>query len=72
MENPTIQNMFGFSEMYEWANIPDKKFGKFVQFSNIDEKLHCIIPATDSTKIFGVSTINTRIVSDNPQEWFLK
>lgn len=72
MEQPIIHNTFGFSEMYEWANIPDKKFGKFVQFSNIDEKYHCILPATDPSQVFGVSTINSCMTADDPPEWFLK
>ena len=69
---PIIKNTFGFAEMYEWADIPEIKFGRFVQFSNEKDKTHCIKYATDADKIIGVSTINSCIISDNPEEWFLK
>lgn len=66
------QNTFGYSEMYEWSEKPEVTFGKFVQFSNIKDKYHCIVPATNVDAIIGVSTINAQIVSDDPNEWFLK
>ena len=38
MDDSLIQK-FGFSEMYEWVEVPPKnvsRFGKFVQFDNVD------------------------------------
>lgn len=61
---------FGFTEMYEWATIPQpaNKFGRFVQVSKrYPDKVE---PTHDSlTHLIGVSTICSVIESDNPQEW---
>ena len=63
-------NKFGYSEMYEWSElfkydiIP---FGRFVSFDkNEPGKIKL---ANDNDSIIGVTTINSTITSDDPNEW---
>ena len=75
MENTNLINNFGYAEMYEWANLPDENsssFGKFVQFSDEEDKTHTIELATNSDDIIGITTVNCCCVSDDPDSWFLK
>lgn len=60
---------FGYSEMYEWKNLPDKlplKDGLFVQFSESEpekiEKYHGGV-------LCGVTSACFTNLSDNPIEW---
>lgn len=59
---------FGFSEMYEWAKIPEQKLGLFVQFNkrypNMVEPYH-----SKDGVLVGISTICSLIESDDPSEW---
>ena len=75
MENTNLINNFGYAEMYEWSNLPDENtstFGKFVQFSDEEDKTHTIELATNSDDIIGITTVNCCCVSDDPDSWFLK
>lgn len=65
-----LMNKFGYSEMYEWSElfkfdmIP---YGRFVAF---DEKEPGKIKlANKGDYPIGVTTINTVITSDDPEEW---
>lgn len=68
MEDPKYINPVGYSEMYEWNEVPLKSpFGRFVQFSkqNPDK-----IEYFDWTgPLLGISTIQSIITSDDPTEW---
>lgn len=68
MENNDFIQKFGYAEMYEWSdpqNVPNR-LGIFVQFDkNNPDK---IVPY-DNGIILGVSTINSTIISDNPDHW---
>lgn len=67
-----LVNKFGYSEMYEWSEIPNReyKLGRFVQFD--PEYPGKIKLCADTTNIIGVTTVNSVVVSDNPDEWFFK
>lgn len=69
MENSNhIIQPFGFSEMYEWVKIPKQKLGLFVQFSKRYPNM--IEPFHDYDGVLaGISTINSVIDSDDPDEW---
>lgn len=62
-------NKVGYSEMYEWAKIPDNNiFGVFVTFDKREPQK--IVPAKSaSDNILGVSTIQSTIESDDPDHW---
>lgn len=67
--NEDIIQKFGYSEMYEWMNVPEPEFrlGRFVQFSKEHpgkiERYH------NGDFILGVSTICSSFESDNPDHW---
>ena len=64
---------FGYSEMYEWENIPDndKRLGKFVTFAKKNSsKISLVNKASDY--VLGVTTVNAVEESDNPSEWKYK
>ena len=65
-QNESLIQSFGYSEMYEWSKIPEKKLGLFVQFDkhNPDK----ILPYQGGI-LLGISTVNSSIESDNPNEW---
>jgi hypothetical protein len=68
MEQNLIQH-FGFSEMYEWSNPDDRKFGLFVTFDkNRPDK---VIPynTVNGGDIIGITTVNSTIDSDDPEQW---
>lgn len=68
--NERLINRFGYSEMYEWTIYPgdDNKFGRFVQFNEIEhEKINLV--RNSKTPVIGVSSINYVTVSDNPEYW---
>lgn len=68
MEEKLIQS-FGFTEMYEWVNIPQgPRFGLFVQFNKHYPSR--IEPYFDKDAVLaGVSTICSTIESDDPAAW---
>lgn len=66
MENEKYINPVGYSEMYEWAEIPDVTFGRFVQFDKREPEK--IVPYKGGV-LLGVSTIQSTITSDDPEEW---
>ena len=67
--NEDLIQKFGFSEMYEWSEIPaqEYKLGRFVQFDS--EHPGKIKLCADFKNIVGVTTINSVLDSDNPTEW---
>lgn len=72
MINQDIMNKFGYSEMYEWSELfkfDINPFGRFVTFSK--EQPGKIVLANDNDKglILGVTTINSVMTSDDPNEW---
>lgn len=69
MENQQLINRFGFSEMYEWKQIPQNPLGIFVSFDN--ERPDKIVPYGEvrGAKVLGISTVNSTIDSDDPTEW---
>ena len=72
MTDELIQG-FGFTEMYEWEQVPEQQFklGRFVTFSKT--KSNKIVPAQDTDDyIVGVTTVNSILESDNPDEWKYK
>lgn len=62
-------NKVGYSEMYEWAEIPNNNiFGVFVTFDKREpQKITPTKSASDD--ILGVSTIQSTIESDDPEHW---
>lgn len=64
---------FGYSEMYEWNEIPlnDSKLGRFVTFSKEDSTKITKVNKEDQY-VIGVTTVNSVIDSDNPDEWKYK
>ena len=72
MEADLIQK-FGFSEMYEWGEVPDPKYrlGRFVTFD--EQRPEKIVPVKDDTQfILGITTVNSVIDSDDPDNWKYK
>lgn len=64
-------NKFGYSEMYEWSELfkfDIVPFGRFVTFdTNSYGKIKLV--DDDNDFIVGVTTINSLITSDDPEEW---
>ena len=60
---------FGYTEMYEWAVVPnhESRLGRFVTFDK--EKHDMIIPAHNDDFILGVTTVCATNTSDDPEEW---
>lgn len=65
---------FGFSEMYEWNILPDEdsRYGKFVTFSKEDPTQIVLYGQNNTDIVAGITTINSVIDSDNPEEWKYK
>lgn len=65
-----LMNKFGYSEMYEWSELfkfDIVPYGRFVTFdSNEPGKIKI---ANNYDNIIGVTTINSVITSDDPEEW---
>lgn len=73
MPGEDLIQRFGYSEMYEWETVPqgDRKLGRFVTFSKDDtSKIVCV--NKDSQQVIGVTTVNSTVESDNPNEWKYK
>lgn len=68
MEQIRIQP-FGYSELYEWAVIPEEKLGKFVTFSSNEPNKIVSFGKNETDICLGVTTINSIIDSNNPDEW---
>jgi len=68
MEEINIQK-FGYTEMYEWANIPEhnNRLGRFVTFDK--KQPNKITYAKNDDFILGVSTVCAQDTSDDPNEW---
>lgn len=72
-ENEDLIQRFGYSEMYEWENVPEQNFrlGRFVTFSeNSPEKIRPVSKNTDV--VIGITTVNSLCDSDDPTEWKYK
>lgn len=65
---------FGYSEMYEWYKLPndDSKLARFVTFSKSDPSKIVLYGDDENDYVLGISTINSVIDSDNPDEWKYK
>lgn len=64
---------FGYSEMYEWETVPEPqhRLGRFVTFS--EKNPSKIVPVSNNSQnIIGITTVNTAVVSDDPDEWKYK
>ena len=61
-----IQN-FGYSEMYEWKEKQNDRFGYLVELDT--EARDKIIKARNANDVIGVSSINFAYLSDNPEFW---
>jgi len=65
-----LMNKFGYSEMYEWSELfkfDMVPYGRFVAF---DEKEPGKIKLANKCDYpIGVTTINTVVTSDDPEEW---
>ena len=68
MREDNIQG-FGYTEMYEWADVPEHKnrLGRFVTFDPKNPKL--IKFAHNNDEILGITTVCAEITSDDPDEW---
>jgi len=64
---------FGYSEMYEWEQVPDNqtRLGRFVTFSKNDPS-KIVKTNKNDQYIIGVTTVNSVMDSDNPDEWKYK
>lgn len=71
--NEDLIQKFGYSEMYEWAELPTPEFrlGRFVTFDK--NNVNKIRPVSDKNDfIIGVTTVNSVTDSDNPDSWKYK
>lgn len=64
-------NEFGYSEMYEWNDVPesDMRLGRFVSFNPVNASKIELYNSTSNKPLVGITTINAITVSDNPNEW---
>ncbi len=71
MEKSEFINPVGFSEMYEWSEIPfENPFGLFVKFDHRNGRTpNKIVPTNDATDVIGISTVQSVDTSDNPDKW---
>ena len=70
--NSLIQK-FGYSEMYEWAEVPQREhmLGRFVTFS--EDAPDKIVPVSKKEQTpIGVTTVNSICDSDDPEYWRYK
>lgn len=70
MQDNKYINPVGYSEMYEWAEIPaESPYGLFVTFSSENpDKIETVKSGSDE-QILGVTTIQTVQTSDDPNNW---
>lgn len=73
MNSSSLTNKFGFSEMYEWSQIPiDKyRYGRFVEFDpDYPDKIRLSVSGTN---VVGVASINAvDNISDDMDHWWLE
>jgi trimeric autotransporter adhesin len=71
MEKSEYINPVGFSEMYEWSEIPfESPFGLFVKFDHRKGRHpNRIVPTNDATDVIGITTVQSVDTSDNPDKW---
>jgi len=70
MQNDNYINPVGYSEMYEWSEIPaESPYGLFVTFDQHDPAKIIPVKSASSEQIIGVTTIQTTQVSDDPNNW---
>lgn len=63
-------NKFGYSEMYEWSELFEYNIVPFGRFVTFDESNPGRIRlANKNDFIIGITTINSTITSDDPDEW---
>lgn len=63
-------NKVGFSEMYEWNEIPaESPYGLFVGISDTDPNKIDLVKSSDCKQILGVTTIQSTVTSDDPETW---
>lgn len=68
-QNDNYINPVGYSEMYEWSEIPtESPYGLFVNFDP-DEPNKIKLVGSASQNVLGVTTIQTTQVSDDPENW---
>jgi len=71
--NDDLIQKFGYSEMYEWDEVPKSEYrlGRFVTFSSTNpDKIVAV--SSSSQMIIGITTVNSLLESDNPDEWKYK
>jgi len=68
MREDNIQG-FGYTEMYEWAEVPEHKdrLGRFVTFDK--KNPNKIKFAHNDDNILGITTVCAEVTSDDPDEW---
>ena len=65
-----LMNKFGYSEMYEWSELFKFNIVPYGRFVTFDEKEPGKIKlANNNDNPIGVTTINSVITSDDPEEW---
>lgn len=72
-DNNELIQKFGYSEMYEWFEIPrpEHKLGRFVTFS--EDAPDKIVPVSKKGQfVLGVTTVNSLCDSDDPNTWRYK
>jgi len=66
----SLMNKFGYSEMYEWSELFKFDMVPYGRFVTFDEKEPGKIKlANKGDYPIGVTTINTVMTSDDPEEW---
>lgn len=70
MQDNEYINPVGYSEMYEWAEIPaESPYGLFVTFSSENPDKIEPVKSGSNEQILGVTTIQTAHTSDDPNNW---
>lgn len=72
--NDDLIQKFGYSEMYEWENIPQNKIphGNFVTFSKSYPNKIELYGKSENDLVLGITTICSVCDSNNPDEWHFK
>lgn len=68
-----LMNKFGYSEMYEWSELFEHNIVPYGRFVTFDKKEPGKIRLANKEDYpIGVTTINSVITSDDPEEWQAK
>ena len=68
-----LMNKFGYSEMYEWSELFEHNIVPYGRFVTFDKKEPNKIQIANSNEpVIGITTINSVITSDDPEEWQAK